>query len=71
MRGGILNGTVVTAGQLERLADLPPAEQLLAQVVGTLAMPMRNMLGVLTAVPRNLVNALDQIRKQKEEAEAA
>jgi len=71
MRGGILNGSVITGEQLGQLADLPPREQLLAQVVGTMVMPIRNMLGVLNAVPRNLVSVLDQIRKQKEEAEAA
>jgi len=71
MRGGILNGAQVSAEQLDVLADLPSREQLLAQVVGTIAMPMRNMVGVLSALPRNLVNVLEQIRKQKEEAEAA
>lgn len=71
MRGGILNGKPVTAAQLEALAELPSREQLIAQVVGTIAMPLRNAVGVLNALPRNLVNVLDQIRKQKEEAEAA
>ena len=71
MRGGILSGAVVSAAQLEALADLPSREQLIAQVVGTIAMPLRNTVGVLSALPRNLVNALDQIRKQKEEAAAA
>ncbi len=71
MRGGILSGQVVSMGQLNALADLPPREQLIGQVVGTIAMPLRNALGVLHALPRNLVNVLDQIRKQKEEAAAA
>lgn len=71
MRGGILTGSVVTGAQLEALAELPSREQLIAQVVGTIAMPLRNTVGVLSALPRNLVNALDQIRKQKEEAQAA
>ena len=71
MRGGILNGVPVSAAQLDALAELPAREQLIAQVVGTIAMPLRNTVGVLSALPRNLVNALDQIRKQKEEAQAA
>ncbi|HOT52129.1 MAG TPA: 50S ribosomal protein L10, partial [Candidatus Hydrogenedentes bacterium] len=57
--------------QVESLANLPPREVLIAQVVGTIAMPLRNAVGVLNALPRNLVNVLDQIRKQKEEAAAA
>ncbi len=67
MSGGVLNGKAVTGEQLSALADLPSREQLLAMLVGTIAAPMRNMLGVLNAVPRNLVNVLDQVRKQKEE----
>ena len=71
MRGGILDGKPVGADQLNALAVLPSKDQLLAQVVGTIAMPMRNLVGALSAVPRNMVNVLDQIRKQKEESEAA
>jgi large subunit ribosomal protein L10 len=71
MNGGILEGRVVSKAQVLSLAAMPPREVLLGQVVGTIAMPLRNAVGVLNALPRNLVNALDQIRKQKEEAAAA
>ena len=71
MQGGVLEGQPVSAAQLEALASLPPRDVLIAQVVGTIAMPLRNAVGVLSALPRNLVNALDQIRKQKEESQAA
>jgi len=71
MQGGVLEGQPVSAAQLEALASLPPRDVLIAQVVGTIAMPLRNAVGVLGALPRNLVNALDQIRKQKEEAQTA
>lgn len=71
MGGGVLEGKVVTAEQMQALADLPSRDQLLAQVVGTIAAPLRNLVGTLNAVPRNLVNVLDQVRKQKEEADAA
>ena len=71
MQGGILDGKPIDAETLVTLAQLPSRDQLLAQLVGTVAAPMRNLVGVLSAVPRNFVNVLDQIRKQKEEAEAA
>ena len=71
LNGGILEGCVVDKAQVESLASLPPRDVLLAQVVGTIAAPLRNAVGVLNALPRNLVNALDQIRKQKEEGTAA
>lgn len=69
--GGVLEGRVISQAQMEALASLPPREVLLAQVVGTIAAPLRNAVGVLNALPRNLVNVLDQIRKQKEEGTAA
>ncbi|MCC6144530.1 MAG: 50S ribosomal protein L10 [Candidatus Hydrogenedentes bacterium] len=68
MVGGVLSGQVVNAGKLEQLADLPSREQLIAQVVGTIAMPLRNLAGALNALPRNLANVVDQIREQKEKA---
>jgi large subunit ribosomal protein L10 len=71
MMGGVLGGKPVDASQLQALASLPSREQLLAQVVGTIAAPLRNMVGTLNALPRNLVCALDQIQKKKAEEEAA
>lgn len=71
MVGGILDGKVVSKEQLELLASLPPRVVLLGQAVRTLAAPLHNLVGVLSAVPRNLVNVLDQVRKQKEESGAA
>jgi len=71
MRGGVLDGRVINAAQLEALATLPPRDVLLSQVVGCLALPIRNLLGVLSAPCRNLVHVLDQIRKQTEEKAAA
>lgn len=71
MSGGVLSGFVVDQGQLQALADLPSRDQLLAQVVGTIAAPLSGFVGVLNAVPRSLVNVLDQVREQKEKADAA
>ena len=70
MRGGVLDGSPVDAAMLSNLADLPSHEQLLAQVVGTIAMPLRNLVGVLSAVPRSMVNVVDAIRRKQEEASA-
>lgn len=71
MLGGILDGKVITKPQLEALASLPPRDVLLAQIVGTIAAPIRNAVSAINAVPNGLVNVLDQIRKKKEEAAAA
>lgn len=71
MQGGILDGKTVDGEMLNTLADLPSRDQLLAQVVGTIAMPLRNLVGTLNAVPRSVLYALEAIRKQKEEETAA
>jgi large subunit ribosomal protein L10 len=71
MNGGVFEGRVISKQQVESLASLPSREVLLAQVAGAAIAPLRNFIGVLNAMPRNLVNVLDQIRKQKEEAAAA
>lgn len=66
MQGGILEGAAVGADKLDQLADLPSRDQLLSQVVGTIAMPLRKFLGTLQAVPRDFVNVVDQIKKKQE-----
>ncbi len=71
MSGGVLNGKVIDAAQVAALADLPSRDQLIAQVVGTIAAPLRNLVGTLNAVPRNLVSVLDQIKEKKEKEEAS
>ena len=71
MSGGILDGKIISQAQLEALATLPSRDQLLAQLVGTIAAPLRNFVGALNAIPRNFVNVLDQIKKKKEEEGAA
>ena len=71
MTGGILSGKVVDKAQLEELAGLPAREILLGQMVGVIAAPMTKLAGCFNAVQRDVVNVLDQIRKQKEEQAAA
>jgi large subunit ribosomal protein L10 len=68
MTGGILDGEVMSREKLQHLADLPSQEELIAQVVGTVAQPLRSLVGAVSALPRNLASVIDQIRKQKEEA---
>jgi large subunit ribosomal protein L10 len=70
IRGGILEGRPVEAGDVEELAKLPPAEVLRAQFVGTLAAPMATLVGVFSAPMRDLVGVLDartqQLNQQEE-----
>ncbi|HEY6102814.1 MAG TPA: 50S ribosomal protein L10 [bacterium] len=66
VKGALVEGRVLDAEQVKNLADLPGKAQMRARVLGTLQGPAFGLVGVLSALPRNLVYALDQIRKQKE-----
>jgi large subunit ribosomal protein L10 len=70
LRGGVLDGRVINAGDAQRLATLPPRQVLLTQLVSGLASPIQGFANVLSQLPRGLVVALDQIRQQKEAAAA-
>ncbi len=62
---GIVQGQVVASDRIKALADLPPKEVLLAQVVGTMQAPITSLVYVLNANITGLARAIDQIREQK------
>ena len=68
VKGALVEGRVMGADEVKVLAELPGKAQMRAQVLGALQAPMYGLVGVLSGVQRNLVYALDQIRKQKEAA---
>jgi len=65
IRGGIVEGKVVGPKAVAALIDLPSKEVLLGQVLGTLNAPIVGLLNVMQGNVRNLVYALEAIRKQK------
>lgn len=66
IKGGVLEGKVVSLDQIRALAELPSREELLAQVVRGMQSPLVGMANVLSGPLRNMVNVLDAIRKEKE-----
>lgn len=64
-RAGFLNGEFLNDKQVNQLAELPSKDELRAKVVGALGSPLYGIVNVLQANLRNLVYALDAIRKQK------
>ncbi len=65
VKGGILEGQLISAEKVKDLAELPPREVLIAQVLGTMQAPISAFVRVLNANLTGLVRALDQIREQK------
>ncbi len=54
-------GKVLTPEQVKALAVLPTREQLLGQVVGTIAAPLSGLVGVMAANIRSVINVLNAI----------
>lgn len=68
--GGVLEGKLLDPVGIMALAQLPSREVLLARLLGSLMSPIQGFASVLAAIPAGLVRALDQIRRQKEAANA-
>jgi large subunit ribosomal protein L10 len=64
--GGITaEGHLLTALQVKALATLPSREQLLAQVVGTIAAPLTGFVGVMSGNVRSIINVLNALSEAK------
>lgn len=70
LRGGVVADKVVTAKDVEALADLPSREVMLAQLAGMLQAPLVKTAGLLQALPRNTAYGLSALI-EKREKEAA
>jgi large subunit ribosomal protein L10 len=70
IRGGMLEGTVVGDAEIKRLATLPPAEVLRAQLASAVFAPLTTVVGLFTAPLRDLVGVIDaRIRQLEEQGE--
>jgi large subunit ribosomal protein L10 len=74
VRGGLLEGAEIGADDVKRLAKLPPADTLRAQLVGALAGSLTTIVGLFAAPMRDIVGVIDarikQLEEQGETAEA-
>lgn len=65
--GGITGeGQLLTAVQVKALATLPSREQLIAQVVGTIAAPLTGFVGVMSGNVRSIINVLNALSEAKQ-----
>ena len=65
---GVLDGKVIGADEIKALASLPPKEVLIAKMLGSINAPISGFVNVLQGTIRNVVYALEAVRKQKESA---
>jgi len=71
IKGGIVEGRVVGAGEIADLAALPPRAVLLARMAGAFNAPLQGLVQVLSAPLRGLAGVLDQVRQKREKEGAA
>lgn len=65
---GVLDGKVISVEDIKALAALPPKEVLIAKMLGSMNSPITGFVNVLQGTIRNVVYALEAVRKQKESA---
>ena len=70
IKGGMLGTQIVEAKDMAALADLPPREVLLGQVLAGMQAPISGLVNVLAGPLRGLCNVLQARSRQLEEAGA-
>jgi large subunit ribosomal protein L10 len=71
LKGGLLGDKIVTAKDVEALADLPSRDVLLAQLAGAFQAPLVKLAGLLQALPRNFAYGLKALIDERGGPEAA
>jgi large subunit ribosomal protein L10 len=59
IRGGILEGRPIEAGDVEELAKLPPVDMLRGQVLGAVTAPLTTIIGLFAAPVQDLYGLID------------
>ena len=70
IKGGMLDGAVLSAERVMYLATLPSKEQLLAKVAGTMQSPMTSFAMVMNSMLSGFARAVEALRVKREEEAA-
>ncbi len=71
LKGGMVEGRLLTKAQVAVLADLPPLSELRAMLARGLRAPLMSLAIVLQAPLRGLARGLDAVRANKQDGAAA
>ena len=67
VKAGMVDGAVISVAEIERLAELPSKEVLLAQLLGLINAPARKLLQTINAPAQSLQNVLSAWKDKLEE----
>jgi large subunit ribosomal protein L10 len=65
VKSAFVDGGKVDVAGVKALASMPSKEQLIAKMLGSMQAPIANFVGVLSAMPRSLVLALNAIAEKQ------
>lgn len=65
VKSAYVDGGRVDVNGVKELAAMPSKEELIAKMLGSMQAPLTNFVGVLNAMPRSLVIALNAIAEKK------
>jgi len=66
IRGGVMQGRVISGSDVEELAKLPPLDVLRGQVIGAIIAPLSSLIGLVNAPLQNLYGLIDARIEQLE-----
>lgn len=65
VKGGIVEGSLLDADQIQALSKIPPKEVLVAQMIGGIQAPIYGFVGTLQGLLSNLVYTLQAVSDKK------
>lgn len=70
LKGGVLDGQLLAAEGVKALADLPPKEVILGQLLGLLQAPATHLVRLLNEPASRVARLVDAVAKQREGQQA-
>jgi large subunit ribosomal protein L10 len=70
VKGGIMEGRILNAAQVAALADMPPREVILAQLLGLIRQPGNQVAGVINAAGSKLAATIKAYADKLQSSEA-